>query len=124
MTIRDFLESGALAGDKETLGRGTCLFRQGEEALYFYLILQGSVALVDADKDLDEQAVAPPDFMLGITDLVNKRYSFTAYTLSETSIIRFERRAIEQAMKQNPLLRLYLLKQMSWEAKRTKITFE
>ncbi len=124
MTIRDFLENGALAGEKISLDRGNCLFTQGEEALYFYLILQGSVALVDVTRGLYEQAVAPPDFMLGITDLFNEQYSFTAYTLTETTFIKMERAAIKLAMKQNPLLRLYLLKQLSWEAKRTNIAFE
>lgn len=124
MAIRDFLENGTLTGEKGSLGRGKSLFTQGEAAQYFYFILQGSVALVDGSKNLDEQAVAPPDFLLGITDLVNEQYSFTAYTLADTTFIKLERSVIKQAMKQNPLLRLYLLKQMSWEAKLTKIVFE
>lgn len=122
--IRSFLESGILAGEKETRERGNCIFRQGDEALFLYLILEGSVALVDLAKDLDEQAMAPPDFMLGITDMVNTHHSFTAYTLSKTVLIKLERSNVENAMKQNPLLRLYLLKQMGWEAKRTKLAFE
>jgi CRP-like cAMP-binding protein len=124
MTIRDFFENGALTGEKATLDCGKSLFTQGEEARYFYLILEGSIALVDLPKGMDEQAIAPPDFMLGITDLVNEQYSFTAYTLTDTTFIKLERTAIKQAIKQNPLLRLYLLKQMSWEAKRTNIIFE
>ena len=73
---------------------------------------------------IDEQVVAPPDFLLGITDLLHDTYSFTAYTLEHTELIRIKKVAIQKALQENPMLRLYLLKMMSWEASLTKTAFE
>lgn len=113
-----------IEGESETLDRGSCIFRQGEEVSFFYLVTQGRVALTDYTTGKDEQAVAPPDYLLGITDLLHDTYSFTAYTLEHTELIRIKREAIKKALHENPMLRLYLLKMMSWEASLTNTAFE
>lgn len=124
MSIRDFIEQGILTGEPAIYESGSCLFRQGERTDYFYLITSGSVALVGTAANLDDKIVAPPDFLLGITDLLNKVYSFSALALEETALIRINKQELERAIQQNPTLRLYLLKQMSWEAALTSTAFE
>ncbi|WP_188499482.1 Crp/Fnr family transcriptional regulator [Pontibacter amylolyticus] len=113
-----------IEGETETLERGNCIFRKGDQASFLYLVTQGSVALAGYTTGIDEQVVAPPDFLLGITDLLHETYSFTAYTLEHTELIRIERDAVQKALQENPMLRLYLLKMMSWEASLTKTIYE
>jgi CRP-like cAMP-binding protein len=124
MLIRSFVEKGLLPGKPETHKMGNCLFKQGEPTDYFFLVTRGSVALVDEDKSIDQHAVAPPYFMLGITDLLNDNYSFTAYTLERTELFRIGKTDLQEALHHNPVLRLYLLKQMSCEATLTNTVFE
>lgn len=124
MAVRDFIKKGMIEGETETLERGNCIFRKGDQASFLYLVTQGSVALAGYTTGIDEQVVAPPDFLLGITDLLHETYSFTAYTLEHTELIRIERDAVQKALQENPMLRLYLLKMMSWEASLTKTIFE
>ncbi|SIQ95019.1 Crp/Fnr family transcriptional regulator [Pontibacter lucknowensis] len=124
MAVRDFISRGMIEGEPELLERGRCIFRQGEEVSAFYLVTQGSVALADQAAGIDEQVIAPPDFLLGITDLLNDTYSFTAYTLEHTELIRIDKEAVQRALHENPMIRLYLLKMMSWEASLTKTAFE
>ncbi|PKV75470.1 Crp/Fnr family transcriptional regulator [Pontibacter ramchanderi] len=124
MSVRDFIERGLLQGQTETLGTGNCIFKQGEKISFLYLVTQGSVTLADNKTGIDEQVVAPPDFLLGITDLLHDTYSFTARTLEPTVLIRLSKERVQQALQENPLLRLSLLKMMSWEAGRTQTAFE
>ncbi|GGF98977.1 hypothetical protein GCM10011323_00140 [Pontibacter amylolyticus] len=124
MAVRDFIKKGMIEGETETLERGNCIFRKGDQASFLYLVTQGSVALAGYTTGIDEQVVAPPDFLLGITDLLHETYSFTAYTLEHTELIRIERDAVQKALQENPMLRLYLLKMMSWEASLTKTIYE
>ncbi|SIT79991.1 Crp/Fnr family transcriptional regulator [Pontibacter indicus] len=124
MALRAFIDKGVIAGELEALEFGNSIFRQGEAVTCFYLITKGRVALIDHTTGISEQLVAPPDFLLGATDLLHATYSFTAYTLEHTELIRIKKDAIQEAVNKDPLLRLYLLKMMSWEASLTKMAFE
>lgn len=112
-----------LQGEPEQYGAGSCLFRQGEETTFFFLITKGCIVLSDTGGDALEEA-APPSFLLGITDLMNSTYSFTATTIQPTSLIRISKTGLMNALEQNPALRLYLLQQMSAEVSLTKSAFE
>ncbi|MCP2045785.1 Crp/Fnr family transcriptional regulator [Pontibacter sp. HSC-36F09] len=124
MAVRDFINRGMIEGEAESLEPGQCIFRQGEEVAYLYLVTQGSVAVSHNTTGIDEQIVAPPDFLLGITDLLHDTYSFTAFTLEPTQLIKIKKEAVRKALHETPVLRLYLLKMMSWEASLTKMAFE
>lgn len=124
MPLRDFIDKGIIKGEPLYLGKGGCLYRQGEDAAYFYLITEGSVGLIESTTGMNEQVIAPPDILLGITDLLNTTYTFTAFTLEPTRFLRLSKIDIEQALHNNPVLRLYLLKMMSYEASLTTTAFE
>jgi CRP-like cAMP-binding protein len=124
MAIHNFIRAGILQGEPEKYEAGSCLFRQGEETAYFFLITKGEIALSDMGEDLLEGASAPPSFLIGITDLMNSTYSFTATTVQHTDLIRISKEGLMNALQQSPALRLYLLQQMSAEVTLTKLAFE
>ncbi|WP_299699595.1 cyclic nucleotide-binding domain-containing protein [uncultured Pontibacter sp.] len=124
MPIRDFIEQGILTGEPAIYESGSYLFRQGERTYYFYLVTSGSVLLEGTAANMDEKIVAPPDFLLGITDLLNDVYSFTALASETTFLIRIDKQELQRAIQLNPSLRLYLIKQMIWEAAHTNTAFE
>jgi CRP-like cAMP-binding protein len=124
MPILEFIQNGTLPGQEEKFEKGSCLFTQGETVRDFYLVTKGSVTLSDKFQKMAEQAVAPPAFLLGVTDLLNHHYSFTATTLEETTVIRISRPDLQDALQFNAKLRLYLLKQMGKETRLTNTVFE
>ncbi|MBX0335030.1 cyclic nucleotide-binding domain-containing protein [Pontibacter sp. HSC-14F20] len=124
MAVRDFINRGMIEGEVEYLEPGQCIFRQGEDVTYLYLVTQGSVAVSHNTTGIDDQIVTPPDFLLGITDLLHDTYSFTAFTLEPTQLIKIKKETVRKALHETPVLRLYLLKMMSWEASLTKMAFE
>jgi CRP-like cAMP-binding protein len=124
MPIRDFIEQGVLTGSPVSYESGSCLFRQGDRADYCYLVTSGGVVIEGTAASRGEQIIARPEFLLGITDLLNDVYNFTAVALGETTLIRIDKQGLQAAILQNPALRLFLLKQMSWEAALTTSAFE
>ena len=124
MSVRDFIDKGVIVGELESFATGSCFFRKGDKTNYLYLLTEGSVAVIDSTTKMDEQVVAPPDFLLGITDLLNAAYSFTIFTLAPSKLIKIKKEALTLAAQHNPMLRLYLLKMMSWEANLTNKPFE
>lgn len=124
MLFREFIEKGLLRGELEQHEASTHLYRQGAEAESFFLLLAGSVNLTNAQENVTFPVTAPPDSLLGVMDLMNERYSHNATIRDKTSLIRISKAELLMALEQNPLLRLYLLKQMSRQEILSKSSFE
>jgi CRP-like cAMP-binding protein len=124
MPILEFIQNGTLPGHEEKFEAESCLFTQGETVHYFYLVTKGSITLSDKFQNLAEQVAAPPAFLLGVTDLLNQHYSFTATTLEETNVIRISKPDLLDALQFNAKLLLYLLRQMGKSTILTNTVFE
>lgn len=124
MLFRKFIEKGLLRGELEQHDPASSLYRKGDDAKDFFLILVGSVYLTNAQENITTPVTAPPDSLLGIVDLMNDRYSHTATVRDKTSLIRISKAELLSALQHNPLLRQYLLKQMSRQEVLSKTSFE
>jgi CRP-like cAMP-binding protein len=123
MVVRQLVESGVLSGEPEQHEAGKCLFRAGEKVEYFMFILSGSVWLTAA-ADAWMPVMVSQNSLLGLPDLMNENYTQSALVLDTTSLVRIRRSDLLDVIRQDPQLRVHLLKQLSRQTTLTKPVFE
>ncbi len=92
-------------GTLETLAKGSILFSRGDRGVDFYVVVEGTIEIVDAGTEGGEEiiTVVGPDQFTGELDLFNSRESLvTARTGTQSRLIRVPRSAFRRLIEAEP----------------------
>ena len=100
------LESVHAISQEKSIQKGRWLFREDEEAQYFYLIKEGSIELVtvvDENIEIPIAMVRTKNGCIGIGALVPPfRYSLSARAAQDSNLLVFKREDLETLKQENP----------------------
>lgn len=96
--------------DQVDIEKGRTIFRQGEEADYFYLVLEGNVRLtrVIKGKTQVDSLIGPGDYLGEISLLFHQPRSDTAVSENQVTLLRLSPNRFHLLMKEYPPLRMNL----------------
>jgi CRP/FNR family transcriptional regulator, cyclic AMP receptor protein len=98
--IQDFVETGI----KDTYPKGSMLFKEGDPADSFYILVKGSVRLSLGEQNRTTYLVNHAGEAFGWSSLVGlKNYTASAECLKESVIIRFAKESILAIAEVDPL---------------------
>lgn len=98
----------------EAFKRGAGIFKAGEEAAYFYVLLDGSVDISAGTKDSLHFAVSRPGAVIGWSALVEPfTYTASASAMTPVKVIKVPREAIEHVLKKYPEDGLLILRHLT-----------
>jgi CRP-like cAMP-binding protein len=100
------LESVLAISQEKSIQKGQWLFREDEEAQYFYLIKEGAIELVtmvDENIEIPIAMVRAKNGCIGIAALVPPfRYSLSARATQDSNLLVFKRENIETLKQEDP----------------------
>jgi CRP/FNR family transcriptional regulator, transcriptional activator FtrB len=105
-TVRQYLLEDALELD---MPAGTTLFRQGEDARFLHLVLEGRVALVGSSDSKDETIVEffhDGDVFIMPAVILELPYLMSARTVEDSRILLIPAARFRECMEQEPALSL------------------
>ncbi len=93
------LESGCL----ESYAPKDFIFRQGEPAHCFYIMVEGRVRLSLGPGELLSHVASDPNELIGWSSLVdNKTYTASAECVGPVKVLRFECQLLNEILRQDP----------------------
>ena len=109
-----FITKVANAAEEETLKKNAVIFKKGEKATHFYVLVSGDVHIDIGETDKATLAVNRPGEVFGWSALVEP-YVFTAVArcAQETKLIKVSRDVLELAIKDHPDEGLAVLKNLT-----------
>ena len=100
------LERIAAISSEQKIQKGQWLFREDEEADYFYLIKEGAIELltiVDEKIEIPIAMVRTKNGCIGIASLVHPfRYSLSARAAHDSNLLVFKRQDLEKLKQEDP----------------------
>ncbi len=101
----------------EEFPEGKVIFREGEEAPYLYVLVQGLVELVvGADRQIDwmTSRIEKEGAVFGTASLMEPfRYNVTAICLKPSNVLVLDAQYIKRKMKEDPEMGLEVMKKLS-----------
>lgn len=101
----------------ESFPEGKTIFRQGEEAIYLYVLIQGDVDLrVKAEEQIDfmTSKIEKEGAVFGTPSLMEPfRYNVTATCLKPTKVLRIEAIHLMKKMEEDPTMGIEILKKLA-----------
>jgi CRP-like cAMP-binding protein len=99
---RQFLKDFMAIAHKEKYAQGDFLFREGDSAKYFYLLLKGRVKLAISDIGSTVYIVDHPGEAFGWSSLVSREsYSASAECKDATTLLRIEVRELQTVLEKH-----------------------
>ncbi len=100
---RDFIKEVMDKMVKESYEEGKTLFKEGDPADYFYVLLKGRIKLALGGGEHLVHIVSKPGEAFGWSSLVGREtYSASAECLSPTKVIKIERTELEKVIEKDP----------------------
>ena len=88
---------------EEKLQKGDVLFREGDSATYFYVLIEGKVLLTIEDAATPHYLATKIGELFGWSSAVGRdHYSSTAECLEPTTVLKFDRSDLERVFDQHP----------------------
>jgi CRP-like cAMP-binding protein len=89
--------------EKITIEPGTTLFREGDPATHFFVLLKGNIKLTLEEGSFVAYLVSKPGEVFGWSSLMDRpTYSATATALSETRAVRIPGEAMRRILESHP----------------------
>lgn len=111
---KDFINELMDVGKKETHKKGTALFREGESANHFYVLLKGRVRLKIGEDDQFVYVVSHAGEAFGWSSLVGRDlYSSSGECIEDTSLLIFESDSVQRLAEDNPVNGMALYKKLA-----------
>ncbi len=89
--------------DKEDVATGTILFREGDPATHFYVMLKGNVKLTFKEGTYVAYLVSRPGEVFGWSSLFDRdAYSATAEALTETRLVKMPGDKVRAILEKHP----------------------
>jgi len=99
----EFLKDLLALGEKVTYEPNQILFRQGEEADYFYVLTQGKVDISVGESGHTVYTVNHPGEVFGWSCVLGRtQYSATAETKEKTSVVRIKGDEVTKYLEKDP----------------------
>jgi CRP-like cAMP-binding protein len=111
---KDFLHEIGKAGEVKHCKPDSFIFHANEKARYVYQLIEGTVEIMMADKEIIHLSVTRPDEIIGWSALVEP-YTYTATAISRhnTKVVRISREAIEKVIMKYPADGLAVLRHLT-----------
>ena len=88
---------------KDSFKQGEVLFREGDQATYFYILLKGRVRLGTRDTGQVVHTVSRPGEAFGWSSLVGRDvYSASAECLESTKLLKIDREDFRKVLEKDP----------------------
>ncbi|HEY3276038.1 MAG TPA: cyclic nucleotide-binding domain-containing protein [Syntrophorhabdaceae bacterium] len=109
-----FITKIAHGAEEQTFRKNTVIFKAGERADHFYVLMSGDVHIEIGETEKATLAVSRPGEVFGWSALVEP-YKFTAVAKSihETKVMKISRDSIEAAIKEHPEEGLAVLRNLT-----------
>ncbi|UCG11880.1 MAG: cyclic nucleotide-binding domain-containing protein [Deltaproteobacteria bacterium] len=100
---REFVKEFMDSTKKETFEVGDNVFREGEDANHFYILLKGRVRLTTGEEGQVVHTVDRPGEAFGWSSLVGRdAYSASAECIAATKVISMEREIFRKVVEKTP----------------------
>ena len=100
---------------KESLEKGDVLFREGDRARHFYILLKGDIKLSIGEKGHVFYTVSHPGEAFGWSSLLGRNaYSASAECRAPTKLLRIESDRLQGLIEKDPTNGLIFFKRLAW----------
>jgi CRP-like cAMP-binding protein len=100
---KDFVKKAMDISTKESFEEGAAVFREGDPASAFYILVKGRIKLTLGEKSREVYVAYQPGEIIGWSSLIGRdRLSATAHCLEETILSRLDRDQFLDVLKQHP----------------------
>ena len=111
---KEFVKTVMDLAHKEDHQRGFVLFRDGERATHFFILLKGRVNITLGETGHTVYTVDHPGEAFGLSSLIGRdRYFATAECKEPTKLLRFSAKDFEKAIKADPVNSLALFRRLA-----------
>ena len=111
---REFATDAMDISEKMSLNRGNILFRVGDAAGYFYVLLKGQVQLSLSQTGPVVYQARQPGEIIGWSCLIGREtYSASAECREDTNLLRFDRDSFLQILNRNPANEAQLFRRLA-----------
>jgi CRP-like cAMP-binding protein len=109
-----FITRVANGAEEESHGKNSVIFKAGEKASHFYLLVAGDVHLQIGETEEATLAVSRSGEVFGWSALVEPYiYTATARCVRETKVLKVSRDLVETAIREHPAEGLAVLKNLT-----------
>lgn len=100
---KDFVKKVFDITSKESLNQGDVLFRQGDQARHFYILIKGRIRLGTRDTGQVVHTVSRPGETFGWSSLVGRDvYSASAECIAQTKLLSIDNEKFQEIQEQDP----------------------
>ena len=111
---KEFALQAMEISEKLFLDKGETLFKEGDSAQHFYVLVKGSVALSLGKSGPIVYTASHPGEVIGWSSLVGRStFSASARCLEETKLIKFDRERFLKILKKNSANEALLFKRLA-----------
>jgi CRP-like cAMP-binding protein len=111
---KDFVKEVYDLTIKESLEEGDVLFREGDAARHFYILLKGRVRLGTRETGQVVHTVSRPGEAFGWSSLVDRDvYSASAECIVPTKLLKIDREDLQTILGKDPTNGLFLFKRLA-----------
>jgi CRP-like cAMP-binding protein len=101
---KDFIKETYDLTVKESFEQGKVLFREGDRAGHFYILLKGQVRLGTRDTGQVVHTVSRPGEAFGWSSLVGRDiYSASAECVQPTTLVKIDREDFQEVLEKDPI---------------------
>jgi len=111
---RDFVKEVMNIAEKESYQKGRFLFREGDPAANFYILIKGRVKLIIGETGQMVHTVDHAGEAFGWSSLIDRDvYSASAECTIDTILQKFDRRALQKILEEDPANGLIFYKRLT-----------
>lgn len=111
---RDFVKEVMNIAEKESYQKGTFLFREGDPAINFYILIKGRVKLTIGETGQMVYTVDRAGEAFGWSSLIERDvYSASGECKQETILQKFDSRALLNLLEEDPVNGLIFIKRLA-----------
>jgi CRP-like cAMP-binding protein len=111
---KEFLHEIGKAGEVKHYKRASFIFHANEKARYVYQLIEGTIDIMMAEKEIIHFTVTRPGEIIGWSALVEPyMYTATAKCTSDTRVVRISRESLEKIIMKHPSDGLAILKHLT-----------
>ena len=111
---KDFVKAVFDIAKKESVNPGDVLFREGDQARHFYILLKGRIRLGTRETGQVVHTVSRPGETFGWSSLVGRDvYSASAECVAQTKLLRIETAKFQEIQEKDPANGLIFFKHLA-----------
>jgi CRP-like cAMP-binding protein len=111
---KEFVKSVMALAHKEDHKRGFSLFREGDRATHFFILLKGRVNITIGETGHTVYTIDHPGEAFGLSSLIGReRYTASAECKEPTRLLRFSAKELEKLIQADPLNSLAFFRRLT-----------